>query len=68
LAPFSIVNEAGKTIGELGGPRISGSVLKEFIYRGRQYRVTGLDPKRKRCYAGGDVGTTQALQKKQQRL
>jgi len=65
--PFSIVNEAGKTIGELGGPRIFREAFPGAIYlhRGRQYRITGLDPEKKKVLCREvDVNYyTQALSK-----
>jgi DEAD/DEAH box helicase domain-containing protein len=49
---FAIIDDFGKSIGELSGYRVLREAFPGAIYlhRGRQYRVTGLDLEKKRVY------------------
>ncbi len=67
--PFSITDEAGKTIGEISGMRVFRDTFPGAVYlhRGRQYYVTELDLERKRVICRDvDVNYyTQALSKEE---
>ena len=65
--PFAILDEAGKSIGELSGYRVFREAFPGAIYlhRGRQYRVTDLDLEGKKvfCREADVLYYTQALSK-----
>jgi DEAD/DEAH box helicase domain-containing protein len=65
--PFAVVDDSGKSIGELSGYRVLREAFPGAIYlhRGRQYRVVGLDPDRKKviCRETDVLYYTQALSK-----
>jgi DEAD/DEAH box helicase domain-containing protein len=65
--PFSVVNAAGRMVGELNSPRIFREAFPGAIYlhRGRQYKVTELDLEKKKvsCIEVDVNYYTQALSK-----
>lgn len=67
--PFAIVDDFGKSIGELSGYRILREAFPGAIYlhRGRQYKVIGLDLERKKiiCREADVLYYTQVLSKEE---